>query len=264
MQNVLSENGVKSQMKKNPKLIFWTSNVDSLYPKVEPASVHREWMDKTYNKLGYMCTPLLDAMSSGWEIKLPQDVVVKWNGLSEGIDGENASNVTIISGEFYEGVKIVSNDTGVGAVSFLFNLVAETDSEHYITISGPPNYIFKDAEPLTGLLRSNRFMDHPLQATWKINTIDKEVVFPKGMPLCFISIHNKNTAESTDVEVRQMNNTTFNKFFKYTKMRSKHFAKNGQYSFPQFYKNGVDENGIQISESIKKIKLKPIKYTKEI
>jgi hypothetical protein len=247
----------------NPKIIFWSDNIDAQYPKIEPASVRRDWMDKTYNKLAYMCTPLLDAMSNGWEIKLPQDVIVKWDGLSEGIDGESQDHVSIISGEFYDDIKIASTDTGVGAVTFVFDLIAETDDDHYLLISGPPNYIFKDAEPLTGLLRSNRFMEHPLQVTWKINNADKEVVFPKGMPICFISICKKNIVESTEIEVRQTDKYKKNQFLKYGKMRSDHFNKNGQYDFPQFYKNGINENGKKISDSIKKNVLKPIKYIKD-
>jgi hypothetical protein len=249
-------------MSSSPKIIFWSDDINAPYPKIEPASVRREWMNKTYNKLAYMCTPLLDAMSDGWEIKLPQDVVVKWNGLSEGLDGERQDNVSIISGEFYKDIKIVSTDTGVGALTFVLGLIAETDEDHYLKISGPPNYMFKDAEPLTGLLRSSRFMDHPLQVTWKITNPDKEILFPKGMPICFISIHKKNTTESTDVEIRQIDENKGNKFLKYTKMRSNHFKKNGPYNFPQFYKNGIDENGKKVLNSIKKIILKPIKYIK--
>jgi hypothetical protein len=247
----------------SPKIIFWSDNINASYPKIEPASVHRDWMHKTHNKLAYMCTPLLEAMSNGWEIKLPQDVVVKWNGLSEGLDGENASNVSIISGEFYNDIKIVSLDTGIGTVTFLFNLIAETDEDHYLTISGPPNYIFKDAEPLTGLVRSNRFTDHPLQLTWKLTSPNTEIVFPKGMPICFISINKNNTIESTEVEVREIGKDKNIRFNKYTTMRSNYFKKNKNYNFPQFYKNGINENGEKVLNSIKKIVLKPIKYVKD-
>jgi glutaredoxin len=247
--------------KDNPKIIFWSDNVDAEYPKIEPASIRRDWMDKTYNKLAYKCTPLLDAMSNGWEIRLPQDVIVTWDGLSEGIEGEDSSHISILSGEFYNGVKIASTDTGVGAVTFVFGLIAETDDEHYLTVSGPPNYMFKDAQPLTGLLRSNRFMDHPLQLTWKINTANKEILFPKGMPVCFISIHKKNTAEITDVEIRHINKEKKEEFKKYTVARSQHFADHGQYQWPQFYKNGINHDGEKKAETIKKNKLKTIKYS---
>lgn len=263
MQNALLENGVKKIKNDNPKIIFWTNNIDAEYPKVEPASIRREWMDKTHNKLAYKCTPLLDAMSNGWEIKLPHDIVVSWDGLSEGIEGENSSHVSILSGEFYKDVKIASNDTGVGAVTFLFGLIAETDDEHYLTVSGPANYIFKDAQPLTGLLRSNRFMDHPLQVTWKINTPNKEITFPKGMPVCFISINKKNTTELADVQIKQIDKEKKERFIKYTMMRSDYFRNNGQYAWPQFYKKGINEDGDKVSKSITKRVLKPIRYTKD-
>ena len=188
-----------------PKIIFWSQNVKTEYPKIEPAEINRDWMDKSYNKLAYICTPLVAANSNGWEIKLPQDVVVKWNGISEGIEGEMQNNVQILSGEFYNNVKIATTETGVGSITFTFHLVPQTDPDHYLIISGPPNYIFKWAEPLTGLLRTDQFMDHPLQITWKINTSDEEIIFPKGMPICFITIHKKNIVEQTEVEIRQVN-----------------------------------------------------------
>jgi len=263
MQNVQLENGAKKIKSNNPKIIFWSEDIDAEYPKIEPASIRRDWMDKTYNKLAYKCTPLIDAMSNGWEIKLPQDVVISWDGVSEGIEGENASHVSVLSGEFYNGIKIASTDTGVGAITFVFGLVAETDDEHFLTISGPPNYIFKDAQPLTGLLRSNRFIDHPLQVTWKINSPNKEITFPKGMPICFISIHKKNTTEITDVEIKYANKEKSERFRKYTEMRSQHFEDYGPYNWPQFYKKGIDENGNKVYESIKKIVLKPIQYIKD-
>jgi hypothetical protein len=244
----------------SPKIIFWSENINAEYPKIEPASTHRDWMDKTYNHLAYKCTPLLDAMSNGWEIKLPQDVVVKWDGLSEGIEGENSNHVSILAGEFYNDIKIASNDTGVGSITFVFGLIAETDDNHYLTISGPRNYIFEDAQALTGLLRSNRFMDHPLQITWKITTSNKEILFPKGMPICFISINKKDITEITDVEIKQVNKEKKEKIEKYSKMRSQYFLDNGQYTWPQFYKKGINENNEQQSEPIRKVKLKPIKY----
>lgn len=247
-------------MDKNPKIIFWSDNVNLEYPKIEPAEIKREWMDKTYKKLAYLCTPLVGAISNGWEIKLPQDVVVRWNGISEGIEGEDSNNVKIISGEFYNNIKIATAETGVGAVTFTFNLVAETDPDHYLIVSGPPNYMFKDAQPLTGLLRTDQFMEHPLQASWKINTESKDIVFPKGMPVCFITIHKKNIVEQTEVEVRQVTEEKNNRLNKYSKLRSNHFLENGPYSYPNFYKKGIDESGEKTQESIKRIILKKVKY----
>jgi hypothetical protein len=250
-------------MSDSPKIIFWSENINLEYPKIEPAEIKRDWMDKSYKKLAYRCTPLVGAMSDGWEIKLPQDVIVRWNGKSEGIEGESQNNVEIISGQFYDNIKIVTTETGVGSITFMFYLVAETDPDHYLIVSGPPNYIFKDAEPLTGLLRTDQFMEHPLQASWKLNTIDKDIVFPKGMPICFISIHKKNITEQTEVEVRQLDEKTKNRFEKYAKMRSDHFEKNGPYSYPNFYKKGIDESGEKTQKSIKRIILKKVKYVRE-
>lgn len=250
-------------MNNKPKIIFWSQDVNARYPKIEPAEIKRDWMDKSYNKLAYICTPLVAANSNGWEIKLPQDVVVRWNGVSEGIDGESQENVEILSGQFYDNIKIATTETGVGSVTFMFHLVAQTDPDHYIIVSGPPNYIFKGAQPLTGLLRTDQFMEHPLQITWKIDTPDKEIVFPKEMPICFITIHKKDIVEEAEIEVRQVDKEINDKFKKYAKMRSDHFEKNGPYSYPNFYKKGIDESGQKTQESIKRIILKKVRYIEE-
>jgi hypothetical protein len=250
-------------MENNPKIIFWSKEINLEYPKLEQAEIKRDWMDKTYKKLAYLCTPLVAANSNGWQIKLPQDIVVKWNGVSEGIDGESQNNVEILSGAFYNNIKIATPETGAGSITFTFNLVPQTDPDHYLIVSGPPNYIFKDAQPLTGLLRTDHFMEHPLQITWKINVSDKEIIFPKGMPVCFITIHKKDLIEQTEVEIRQVDEKTEDRFKKYAKMRSDHFEKNGPYSYPKFYKNGINEYGEKKEESIKRIILKKVRYIEE-
>jgi hypothetical protein len=254
--------GQRGLKEKNPKIIFWSDNLDAEYPKIEPASIRRDWMDKTSNKFAYKCTPILDAMSNGWEIKLPQDLIVRWDGPSDELREHYAPPVSIISGQFYKDIQVATNETGSGFITFVFGFIAETDDDHYLTISGPPNYIFKDAQPLTGLLRSNRVLHHPLQITWKINTENKEILFPKGMPLCFISIHKKHTTELTDVEIRQTNKEKQDNFTKYTRMRAEYKGSDGQWTWAQFYKKGIDESGTKVYESIKKMILKPIQYIK--
>lgn len=263
MLNALLENGVKKTMSDNPKIIFWSKDINSEYPKIEPAEIKRDWMDKTYNKLAYLCSPLVAANSNGWEIKLPQDVVVKWNGISEGVEGERQENVEIVSGQFYNNIKIATPETGAGSITFVFNLIAETDQDHYLIVSGPPNYMFKDAQPLTGLLRSDLFMEHHLQITWKMNTPNKEIIFPKGMPICFITIHKKNIVEQTEVEIRKVSKALSDRVERYGKMRSDHFEKNGSYDYPNFYKKGIDEFGEKTQESIKRIILKEVKHIRE-
>lgn len=244
--------------KSNPKITFWVENNSIDFPVIEQAKVKRDWMDKTYNKIAYVCTPLSSANVHGWEIKLPQDVIIKWDGIWEGVDGESSEHVKILSGEFYNGVKLVSSETGVGQITFMLNVIVETDKDHYILLSGPPNIIFPDAEPLTTLWRTDYYIYQTLMISWKITSVNKEIIFPKDMPIAFITIYPKNLLESTEVIVKPMTEKMLNNSIKYHNNRYRHFSDNGAYSFPQFYKKGIGPDNIKIFEGQKTIKLKPV------
>ena len=45
-------------------------------------------------------------------------------------------------------------------------------------------------------------------------------------------------------------------------MRSDHFEENGLYSYPNFYKKGINESG-EKEESVKRIILKKVNYIRE-
>jgi hypothetical protein len=247
----------------NPKITFWVENTSVDFPKIEQSNVRRDWMDKTYNKIAYICTPLSSANTHGWEIRLPHDVIVKWDGKSEGLEGESSEHVEILSGEKYQDLKIASNETGIGQINFSLNVIAETDSDHYIVVSGPPNYLFPDAEPLTTLWRSDYYVYQTLMISWKITSAEKEVVFPKNMPIAFITIYPKNLLESTDVIVKPLTAKMEDDSIRYHNNRYKHFKENGMYDFPQFYKKGIGPDQTKIFEGQKTIRLKPIQYIKD-
>ena len=250
----------QKQNSSSPTLTLWFDDEDFEYPKLEPAKIKRDWLDNTFNKIGYTCTPLSEGTSNGWEIRLPQDVIVKWDGESEGIDGENANHVEIISGSRFNNKRIATNESGVGQITFTFNVYPETDPDHYITISGPQNYIFQDAYPLTTLWRTDYYNYNTLMTSWKILTKDKEIVFPKGMPIAFIQIHKKDVMESAQIIARHITDEKKEKSIQYTELRTKHFMENGQYDFPQFYKKGIGPSGNKISEGATKISLQKVKY----
>lgn len=220
-------------------------------------------MDKTYNKIAYLCPPLTHATIHGWEIRLPQDVKVKWDGKWEGIDGEDNSHVEILEGSRYNEDVLAINDSGVGQITFYLNLFAETDPDHYLIFSGPPNYIFEDAYPLSFVWRSDYYNYQALTMSWKITNPNKEIVFPKGMPIAFFTIYPKNLLESTDIEIYSLedNNKIKQDMDSYGNKRYE-ILKEDPYNFPQLYKHGIGPNGEKFLEKPWKIVLKDpeIKY----
>jgi hypothetical protein len=168
------------------------------YPIIQPAKIQREILDKTYNKVGYSCTPVTVANQHGWWFLLPQDVVVEWNGLREGIEGERSDNIKILEGEYFQGLRIATTESGVGQLSFFLNCSIETDEDHYIIISGPPNYFHEDAKPLEVVWRSDFFNYHEVTFNWIITSKNKKVTFAKGTPIAFIKNYPKALLNQTD------------------------------------------------------------------
>lgn len=231
-------------MTDKPYIKIWKSDMSVDFPEIRQGSIKREWMDKTYKRLAYFCPPITQANVHGWELLLPHDVVVRWNGLSEGLDGEDSSNLTIVSGGYLGDLRIATEESGVGQVTFNFNITVETDPDHYLILSGPPNYIFPDAEPLNIIWRSDFFKYSELSFAWKMTTKDKDVVFPKGMPVAFMINYPKGLLESTEISIHSVeeNKELKEDINKYIKKRSEHFTEKGQYDWSQFYRNGIGPN----------------------
>src|SRR5690606_17840867 len=52
-------------------------------PELRPARRERDWMDAADERAPYRCLPLAMANSSGWELVLPCDVGIEWNGKAD-------------------------------------------------------------------------------------------------------------------------------------------------------------------------------------
>lgn len=247
----------------SPYIKIWKNkNID--YPIIEPAGIKRPFLDQTYNKIGYNCAPITLANQHGWWFLLPQDVVVEWDGKRNGIDGEDSSHIKIISGEYYQGLKIVTNESGVGQISFLFNCNIETDKDNYLIFSGPPNYFHDDAKSLEVIWRSDFYTYHEISFNWIITTPNKEVVFPKNMPVLFIKNYPKNLLNNTNLYFDYISN---NQKLKddtdtYAQERVEWFKEHDNYSFRKFYKAALGPNKkIMTEDAPLTIKLDKGSYT---
>jgi len=142
-------------------------------PQIVQSRVKRDWMDNTYKKHAYQCLPVTTANVHGWELILPQDVVVQW-------DGGN-SVPTIISGGEYQGRQLAYGGI-VGMVSFSVGWAFGTEDGYETWISGSPNYFIEGASPLSAVIPSSWWPDE-FQMNWIIQKIGEPITFPAGMPL---------------------------------------------------------------------------------
>lgn len=160
-------------------------------PEIVQSRVKRDWMDNTYKKHAYQCLPVTSANVHGWELILPQDVVVQW-------DGGN-SVPTIISGGEYKGRQLAYGGI-VGMVSFSVGWAFGTEDGYETWISGSPNYFIEGASPLSAVIPSSWWPDE-FQMNWIIQKVGEPITFPAGMPFMFFNIFKSDLLESVEFKV---------------------------------------------------------------
>jgi hypothetical protein len=204
--------------------------------EVRPARVHREYLKNTYNAHGYHCQPMTNANTHGWEILLPHDVEIIWDGVTD----SGSEHVKILKGEYLEnGMKIADTGTANALITFNLQATVETHPDYYAIISGPPNFFIDGVKPMTGLIRTDWYSHNPIQHSWMITTPNKKITFPKGTPFAFFSIYPKNLLESTKFTVRQMNEEEKREIGKYATERDKFYeAHKDEFKWTHMYRDG--------------------------
>jgi hypothetical protein len=158
---------------------------------IRQAIVKRDWMDKTYNKHAYQCTPVTTANVNGWEMLLPEDVTVIW-------DGGN-SPAQIISGGVHNGWAFAHSNIN-GMISFATGWVINTEKNYSLWTTGSPNYYLDGASPMTASIPSSWWADE-VQTNWVITKVNEPVTFLKGTPFVFFTIYETNLLPSVEFEV---------------------------------------------------------------
>lgn len=160
-------------------------------PTIRQSRLKRDWMDETYKKHAYQCMPLSHANVYGWEVVLPQDVVVLWDG------GNTVPKV--IEGEVYQGRNLVIPSI-IGIMSFSIGWIFSTESPYSLWISGSPNYFMDGAVPLSASIPSYWWPDE-FNMNWKITKIGEPVTFPKNMPIMYFTIYQNELLESVEFKI---------------------------------------------------------------
>jgi hypothetical protein len=163
-------------------------------PEIIQSRLKRTWMDETYKKHAYQCLPVTAANVNGWELILPQDIVVQWDG------GNSVPKV--LEGEFYKGRQIAYGGI-VGMISFAVGWAFGTEDGHETWISGSPNYFIDGAAPLTAIIPSSWWPDE-FQMNWKITKIGEPIKFEAGSPFMFFSIFKSDLLENVDFVVENL------------------------------------------------------------
>jgi hypothetical protein len=206
-------------------------------PVIVQSRIKRDWMDATYNKHAYQCLPMTYANVYGWELQLPQTVVVKWSGGNvppEILEGQTLGNWT------------VAHSSIIGMVSFSTGYAFRTDDGYEISIGGSPNYFVDGAEPLSAIIPSSWWPDE-FQMNWKINKIDEKVVFEAGMPIMFFTVFDSSVMNNVTIETASLwdDSKLVDSRSKYGAMKSKNNQDN-PWTWTKGIRTGLDADGNRI------------------
>ena len=163
-------------------------------PPISPASSRRDWMDGSQARSAYRCLPLTMANSSGWELRLPADVKVSWNGKPD-------RKGIVISGydPRFPVRSYVQSHFGEGVVTFITGYLFRTSPGVAVWTSGPPNEPKDGIAPLTGLVETD-WLPFPFTMNWKF-TRPGEVIFRKGEVFCFLTLMEHARLEAVNPRV---------------------------------------------------------------
>src|SRR6266851_4555185 len=101
-------------------------------PKLIPAPMEREWMDRTNSGFAYRCLPLNIANAHGWLILNPAPFVARWNG-EAGIDAVE------VRGTAPGTTLVASSHFGSGVLTFNVNALFRTEPGYDLAATGPFN-----------------------------------------------------------------------------------------------------------------------------
>lgn len=173
----------------------------------------------------------------GWEILMPHDVEIIWDGISD----SSSEHVKILKGEsFTSGQRFAHTGTGNSTITFCLNALLETDDNHYSLLSGSPNYFLDGVKPMNGLIRSDWYHFNPIEFSWKVTTPNKKIVFEKDQPFLFLTNYPKNLINKTDFIVTKATSEEVERMSQYGKDRQKFYEDHKKWT--HWYRDGIEGN----------------------
>lgn len=139
-----------------------------------PGTKRRDWMDKTPNQYAYRCLPLSIANSTGWDLYMPCDLMVSWNG-------KNGQNDIQLNQETDDFGIFADSGFGCGIVTFHPGFILRTPPEWDLLVTGPVNETQEGGMPLTGLVETF-WLKFTFTMNWKI-TKPGTFVWKKDIPI---------------------------------------------------------------------------------
>lgn len=164
----------------------------------EPADRRREWIQATPHRFARRCLPLMVANEAGWTIRVPFGLGARWNGA----DAPDNVDIRVLDPS-HPGTRWVSNQLGVGLVTFNIPYVFRTPPGVALLVRGPPNFWIEGAHPLEGLVETD-WATTTFTMSWRIESPNRWVEFKAGDPVCFLQPISIATLEAAQPVITQI------------------------------------------------------------
>ena len=207
-------------------------------PQIYQSSSKRDWMDASTNKHPYHCIPIVRANSHGWELRMPQDLTVIWDG------NESPEGLQIIDGEYEPntGYPLAASLVGHGVLTFYCWYLIKTPEPYNLYVSGAPNKYVKGAAPVTGVVETH-WSPYTFTMNWKIRYKNRPVTFKKDDPFVFFFPVDSTALENFNPVIKEIEtHPHYDSYQEWSDDRGANPEKKHYY-----YKKGTDTKGCPIA-----------------
>jgi hypothetical protein len=162
-------------------------------PKLVPAPVERDWMERTDAGFAYRCLPLNIANAHGWLILNEAPFTACWNG-DPGIDGVTVTAVTP------DGAVSGGSHFGSGVLTFNVNALFRTEPGYDLLVTGPLNQPKDAIQPLTGVVETD-WSPFTFTMNRKFTRKLTSIAFERDEPFCMIFPIQRGVIEQIEPEI---------------------------------------------------------------
>jgi hypothetical protein len=145
--------------------------------EIRPASLERDWMDRTNQRFAYRCLPLNIANAYGWEVLCPSGFIALWNG------NDDIAGITIFTDSDAPAPAV--SHFGHGVLTFHMPCLFRTEPGFDLMVQGPINRPKDAIAALSGVIETD-WSPYSFTMNWLFTRPGTPVRFEKGEPFCQI------------------------------------------------------------------------------
>ena len=165
-------------------------------PKLVPAPVERDWMERTQDGFAYRCLPLNIANAHGWLILNEAPFLAEWDG-DAGLDAVAVQPATP------DDAVLGASHFGFGVLTFHVNGLFRTEPGWDLLVTGPFNRTKDAIQPLSGIVETD-WSPFTFTMNWKFTRKFAPVAFERGEPFCMIFPVRRGAVEQVEPEFRRL------------------------------------------------------------